>query len=158
MNAEDVLKYGHLTVMEAIEGLTEEQVSVGGVCGYWSVRDILAHLASHEHVLVDVLASFLGETSTPTFERYLAQGFAFNDAEVEKRKSMSYADVVREYRAAHDELMGCIRQIPAAKRQELGTLPWYGMEYDLEDLIAYSNYGHKREHTAQINVYTDSLR
>jgi hypothetical protein len=43
------------------------------------------------------------------------------------------------------------------RRRQNGALPWYGAEYDLEDFIAYSFYGHKREHTAQINVFRDAL-
>jgi hypothetical protein len=38
-----------------------------------------------------------------------------------------------------------------------GTLPWYGPEYALDDFIVYSYYGHKREHSAQINVFRDQL-
>ncbi len=59
MNARDVLKYGHLTVLRTIDGLPKADWETSGVCGYWSVKDLIAHLASFEHVLVDVLNSFL---------------------------------------------------------------------------------------------------
>ncbi len=38
-----------------------------------------------------------------------------------------------------------------------GPLPWYGPEYDLDDFIAYTFYGHKREHSAQIAAFADVL-
>jgi hypothetical protein len=38
-----------------------------------------------------------------------------------------------------------------------GTIPWYGEQYSIEDLIVYQYYGHKREHVAQIWVYRDHL-
>jgi hypothetical protein len=41
---------------------------------------------------------------------------------------------------------------------EIGLLPWYSAEYDLEDYITYAFYGHKREHCAQIAVYRDTLK
>lgn len=41
--------------------------------------------------------------------------------------------------------------------RKVGALPCYGAEYDLEDFIVYSFYGHKREHCAQIAVYRDTL-
>ncbi len=158
MNADDVLKYGDRTVMNAIKGLDEAECLVEGVCGWWSVRHIIAHLASHELVLNDVLNSFLGETGTPNLDNYTSQHLAFNDMEVEKRKDMRYADIVREYEQASARTRDLITRIPLEQRRRAGLLPWYGSEYDLEDMIAYSNYGHKREHCAQIAVYRDTLK
>ena len=160
MNIDDVLKYGHRTVMMTIDGLNEAQCSVAGVCGYWSVREIMAHLASHELILNDVLASFLDPNApTPTLNSLNEQGGgAFNDIEVDKRKGLSYAEIVEEYVANATRSRELAIRVPLEKRRQVGLLPWYGMEYDLEDLVAYSNYGHKREHTAQINVYKDTLK
>jgi DinB superfamily len=159
VNAADILKYGHMTVMHTIDGLSEEDCDVGGVCGIWSVRQIMAHLTSHELIIVDVLNSFLNsDTPTPYLSAYGSQGLAFNDIEVAKRKQMSFAETVNEYAAAYAQAHDLIVQIPVEKRRQVGTLPWYGAEYDLEDAIAYSVYGHKREHSAQINVYRDQLK
>ena len=69
MNVKDVLHYGHMTVVGTVEGVPMENWETAGVCGYWSVRQIIAHLASFEHVLVDALGSLLGETSTPALDR-----------------------------------------------------------------------------------------
>jgi hypothetical protein len=158
MNLDDVLKYGHQTVMNSINGLDEADCLVSGVCGFWSVKDIIAHLASHELVLSDILNAFLGKTSTPDLDNYLAQGYTFNDMEVDKRKGVTYAEIVREYDHAQGLVRELAARVPLEKRREVGTLPWYGTEYDLEDLVAYSNYGHKREHCAQIAVYRDTLK
>lgn len=159
MNAEDVLKYGHRTVMNSLSGLSEAECLVEGVCGWWSVRHIIAHLASHELVLNDVLRLFVeAAPATPMLDSYQSQGVAFNDVEVDKRKGMSYAELLAEYEAAVATTRELIARVPLEKRRQAGTLPWYGAEYDLEDLIAYSNYGHKREHCAQIAVYRDTLK
>lgn len=157
MNLDDVLKYGHQTVMNSINGLDEADCQVAGVCGFWSVRDILAHLSSHELALLDVMNTFLGKAPTPTLDNYLAQGYTFNDLEVDKRKGMGYAEILHEYESAQAQVRELAARIPLEQRRQAGTLPWYGAEYDLEDLVAYSNYGHKREHCAQIAVYRDTL-
>jgi hypothetical protein len=157
MNASDVLKYGNSTVLQAIDGLAEPDWRVGGVCGRWSVREILAHLASYECVLVDILHSLVDDDATPHLDQYLEQGMAFNDLQVEHRKTMTSGEVLAEYTAAHAQTMGLIERIPEASRRRAGVLPWYGMEYDLEDFIAYAYYGHKREHCAQIGVFRDGL-
>src|SRR5687768_13033255 len=43
--------------LPSIEGLTEEQASRPGVAGYYSVKDILAHLAWWENQTREVVAS-----------------------------------------------------------------------------------------------------
>jgi hypothetical protein len=157
MNASDVLKYGHLTVLKSVEGLPETHWSTPGVCGYWSVKDILAHLASYEWVLVDILATYVGGGPTPRLEKYTA-GPGFNDDEVALRRDHGPAQIMDEYCQAQARTMTLIAQIPAETIRQPGTQPWYGLEYALDDLIAYMYYGHKREHTAQIAVFRDTLR
>lgn len=158
MNAAEVLKYGHLTVVGTLEGLPEVDWTPGGVCGVWSVKEIIAHLASCEWVLVDVLRSFLSNEPTPALDKMIYLGpEGFNDEEVGARQGLSVAEVVAEYNNAQAQTMNLVIQIPPAKRREVGLLPWYGAEYDLEDYITYGYYGHKREHCAQVAVYREQL-
>src|SRR3954471_8387906 len=124
MNLDDVLKYGHQTVMNSINGLDETDSLVSGVCGFWTVRDIIAHLASHELLMRDVLNQFLGKMITPDLDNYLAQGYTFNDLEVDKRKGMSYAEIVREYESAQAEVRELAARVPIEKRRQTGSLPW----------------------------------
>jgi hypothetical protein len=158
MHAVDVLKYGNLTLLSTINGLTAAQCEVDGVCGWWSVKNIIAHLASHELVLVDVLAMLSGSDGpTPTLDRYLAEGMAFNDTQVDQRKGLTYAQTLDEYHHVHAQVMALIARLPEATLHRTGALAWYGAEYDPEDYLAYGYYGHKREHSAQIAVYRDTL-
>ena len=158
MNADDVLKYGNLTLLGTLDGLPFEAWNTPGVCGIWSVKDIIAHLASFEHMLVDVLNSVMNDHPTPTLDQYRQGGQVFNDQEVTTRQSRSAQEVLDEYEQVQAQTMALIAQIPVEKRRENGILPWYGAEYDLEDYIAYSFYGHKREHSAQVAVYRDLIK
>ena len=65
MNATDILKYGQLTVLQTLDGFSETTWETEGACGVWSVKDIIAHLASYEQILVEILATFTGGGSTP---------------------------------------------------------------------------------------------
>jgi hypothetical protein len=47
------------------------------------------------------------------------------------------------------------RAITAERWREVGTIPWYGPQYSLEDLIVYTMYGHKREHNPQLEAVLD---
>jgi hypothetical protein len=167
MNASDILKYGHGTVLRAIDGLPDQEWQIGGVCGVWSVKDIIAHLTSYEHVLAEVLASFQGDSAmpcsstggsaTPTLNAFVEPDGRFNDTQVALRGRHSHADVLAEYTGAYAQVAALAAQLPAETFQRAGTLPWYGIEYALDDFIVYAFYGHKREHCAQIAVFRDRL-
>lgn len=158
MNTCDVLKYGHQTVLSTLDCLPETEWETPGVCGIWSVKDIMAHLASYEQMLVDVLTTFLSNSPTPYLDKMGALGpLGFNDAEVAARQAKTIGEVLAEFNDAHAQTIVLANRIPAETYRQNGALPWYGAEYDLDDFIAYSFYGHKREHSAQIAVFCDQL-
>lgn len=157
MDSGDILKYGHLTVAGSAENVPYTEWETPNVCGVWSVKDIISHLASFEHMLIDVTTQILEEAPTPTLERFISSAQGFNDDEVARRQGMTPAEVWAEYESACIEARARVAQIPLEKKRQKGILPWYGPEYDLEDFLVYSFYGHKREHTSQINVFRDNL-
>jgi uncharacterized damage-inducible protein DinB len=156
MNTADVLQYGHKTLLNSLDGLPEEALDIEGVCGWWSTRHIIAHLASFEHVLIDVLNDLLG-SDKPTPYLDVATSPDFSDSQVERRKDQSSAQLLDEYKQAHAEVMELITRIPEETARQPGKLPWYGAQYTLNDFIVYTFYGHKREHSAQIDIFRDRL-
>lgn len=156
MHAVDVLMYAHRTVEAALEGLPDETWETPGVCGVWSLKSIVAHLASYEHLLVDVVMSLTQSSPTLTLQRYLASQ-EFNDQEVNRRSALTARQTWDEYASAHTHTLELLATLSSDKLHHVGLLPWYGEQYDLEDFIVYSYYGHKREHAAQIMVYKDHL-
>jgi hypothetical protein len=157
MNAVDILKYGQGTVFQTLEGFPESAWETPGACGVWSVKDIIAHLASYEHVLVDVLSTFVGGGSTPYLSKFTDPGGNFNDSEVAARKGKSVKEVLGEFNDTYAQVMSLVTRIPVETLRQAGTIPWYGMEYALDDYIVYAYYGHKREHSAQIAAFRDHL-
>ena len=157
MNAVDILKYGHQTVLHTIDGLNEPDWETANVCGVWSVKDIVAHLASYEHVLVEVLDGFLGGGPTPYLDKFTDPDGRFNDTEVAARKGRTVGEVLAEYNDTYTQVAARVARIPVETLRQTGTLPWYGMEYALDDFIVYGYYGHKREHSAQIAVFRDRM-
>lgn len=156
MNAQEILKYGQHTILRSIEGFPASEWEAPGVCGVWSAKDVLAHLASHEQVLTDVLAGFVGANGSGAMDLYARQGPEFNDIQVAERRSKTRGEVLDELNSAHTRNLSLVSQIPADMLRQTGTLPWYGMEYALDDFIVYGFYGHKREHSAQIAAFLDS--
>jgi hypothetical protein len=155
MNAVDILKYGHLTFQGTLARVPVSAWNTGGVCGVWSVKQIITHLASYEELLVEILGSFLGSEESSRLEHFLQLGPLFNDITVAERDSLSPEETLVDYKRHHGAVMRLIPQLPVELLRQPGTLPWYGAEYALDDYLVYQFYGHKREHSAQIAVYAD---
>jgi hypothetical protein len=155
MNASDIIYYGNTWLMGTIKDFPEGEWDTPDVCGVWSTKEIIAHLASFELMLIEVLNQFLDGGPMPLLEEIGRDHQAFNDNQVGRRAATPWKEVLDEYHKAHEEVMGLIGRIPTEVRTKAGTLPWYGMEYALDDYIVYTFYGHKREHGAQINVFRD---
>jgi hypothetical protein len=158
MNATDILMYGNRTLEHTLNEVPVSEWTRGGVCGWWSVKDIIAHLASYEVVLVDVLKGLLDGGPTPHLDEFRKLRMAFNDELVARSAGKSPTEVLANYRAAHEQVMGLIVQIPGEVLSRAGTLPWYGREYSLDDYLVYQYYGHKREHSSQVAVFKDVLK
>jgi hypothetical protein len=157
MNARDVLTYGHLTLLGSIDGLTPENAAIPGACGLWSIKRLVAHLASYEAVFTDVLAADLGATATPRLDRFLELGERFNDITVAERDDLTFDQTIAEYTRCYEDAMVSLDRIAPERLREPGALPWYGLEYALDDLIVYQQYGHKREHAGQIGVFRGNM-
>ncbi len=157
MNADDVFRYGHLTVLGAIESIPAGHWETPGVCGVWSAKDVIAHLASYELATADVFSGIVGEEPSPTLGLLVSRGEAFNETQVEERRGQTAEETLAEYTAAYERAADVLARIPLAQRRQTGIIPWYGANYDLEDLITYMSYGHKREHSAQIAEFCCGL-
>ena len=51
MNAVEILKYAHLTVLQTLDGFPASVWDTPGASGTWSVKDIIAHLASDDFLV-----------------------------------------------------------------------------------------------------------
>ena len=159
MHASDVLMYGHFTFMRTLDLVPADQRTTSGAVGYWSVKDLVAHLASFELVLVEVLQDVVTPCPTPLRDALKADGQAFNDHQVDElRNGWTYERCLEEYLAAHEQVRGLVSNLPVGLLQQTGAILWYGEAYDLEDLVAYQYYGHKREHSGQIQTFRDRFR
>ena len=145
MNALEILEHGDQTLRQAVNGLPEAD--------WWPVREIIAHVATHEKMLAEFLESYLGEK--PTAAGPLPVGLVNGNGEV------SYADkgadeLWAEYEAAHRRCQSLLTKIARERNRINGTLSCFDPDCDLEDFLVYS-YGHKQRHAAQIAVYRDQL-
>ena len=112
--------------MKVVDGLPAADWDVGGVCGVWSAKMLMLHLAVYEHVLAEALGLFAGgaPAATPHLDDYKAQTATYNDDKVALRHSKTPTEVLDEYRTAYEAAVALLDRIAPEKLREVGTIPW----------------------------------
>jgi hypothetical protein len=149
MQTLDVLMYGQRTIRSTIDRYgTDDWGRIA--LGVWTAKDLLGHLGAFEVRFADQLAPFVGaqvESDLPS-----ADPRTFNDDQAAVRKDWPVEKVMAEFLEAHERVMLHAKAISSEVWREVGTIPWYGPEYSLNDLVVYQQYGHKREHDPQLSA------
>ena len=152
MNPIDIVTYGQRQIDELIDRLEPADWEALAL-GTWTTKDLIGHLGAFEVRFVEILARFVGEEPATTLTSDPLE--TFNDDQAAVRFDWSVEAIVKELRDAHRQAMLLVPRIPADRWREVGTMPWYGLEYSLDDLVVYLIYGHKREHAPQLEVVLD---
>ena len=100
MDAVTIMFYGNRTFLGSLEGLDVAHWESPNVCGVWSVKNIISHMAATEWLFADVFGMFTGATERPMFERYSATYATWNDETVAERSQ----------NARHDRRLPCRRR------------------------------------------------
>ena len=153
MNAIDVLMYGQRTVLATMGRYRAEDWDRIAL-GEWRSKDLLGHLGAFEVRFADVLATFVGAPAAS--DLLSADPRTFNDDQAAIRKDWPIEQVTQEFLDAHERVMRHAHAMPPERWREVGTIPWYGAEYSLDDLVVYQMYGHKREHDPQLGAVAEA--
>ncbi|WKZ48927.1 MAG: hypothetical protein QY306_06110 [Anaerolineales bacterium] len=134
------------------------RMTLKGVSGKWSIKDILAHILAYEQYITDrmneilheqaytpcktqtALDAFLDEHGYPDFGSPLLDDEAPNAWVVEKYKNVSLEDVVAQEVQAFSTIVSMLEKLP----QKLID------EHNLFDRVANNTYKHYREHLRNI--------
>jgi DinB family protein len=149
MNTIDVLMYGQRTVSSTIDRYGPDDWARIAL-GVWTAKDLLGHLGAFEVRFADQLATFVDAALES--ELASADPRTFNDDQAAVRKDWPIDQIKAEFLGAHERVMRHAKRISPGVWREVGTIPWYGAEYSLNDLVVYQMYGHKREHDPQLGA------
>jgi hypothetical protein len=152
MNPLDVLRYGQRDVDGLVARFRPDDWDAIAL-GVWTTKDLVGHLGAFEARFGDILAWFLGDA--PPAGLMLENPATFNDDQAAIRHDWTVEAVLDEFRAATERITALAARIPTERWAEVGTIPWYGPEYAMDDLLVYSMYGHKREHCPQLEAVLD---
>ena len=114
VNATETLDNSHLYVIQTLDDLNDVEWDIPGAVGDWSVKDTVAHLASYEHLLLEILQAFMGRSGDRRYITAYRQGQEqFNVSQVEQRKYETAQHVMDEYQDMQTQTSSLLAQIPA---------------------------------------------
>jgi uncharacterized protein (TIGR03083 family) len=152
VNPVDVLRYGQADLDGLIDRFRPDDWEAIAL-GVWTTKDLIGHLGAFEVRFADILALFLGESPDTDLTR--KDPATFNDDQAAVRRDWSVDAVVSELREGSRRVADRAARVSPERWTEVGTIPWYGPQYSLDDLLVYSMYGHKREHCPQLEAVLD---
>ena len=137
------------------------RMTLKGVSGKWSIKDILAHILSYEQYIADrlqeilhhdvyvpcktqtALDAFLEEFGYPDFGSPLLDDDTPNAWVVEKYKNIALDDVVTQELQAFSAIISTFEKLPEESIRK----------HDLTERIANNTYKHYRDHIKDIRAW-----
>jgi uncharacterized protein (TIGR03083 family) len=145
----DRIRSARQALNEAISGLSEEELTAERAVGDWSVKDVLAHLASWQgEATLAVERAACGEEVGPLIS---GDGDEWNQRRVEERRRLPLVDVVQEFNETHDRLLAALERWPE-DMAPLGPAGWD------ESARLWWLTEHDDEHRDGLLAYRDRVR
>jgi hypothetical protein len=100
------------SLQKSYTGLPDSELLKPGVTGEWSVRDILAHVTTWEEEALKHLPTILNGEKSPRYSTTHGGINAFNTHMTEQKRSLTLAEVRREFDDIHRRLIRFIESVP----------------------------------------------
>ncbi len=154
----DIIESEREKLDRALTGLTDAEMEMPGVCGDWSVKDILAHLVDWEQRCLgwyqDGLRGEVPKTPDENFNwRELP---ALNQAINEKYQNWPLEEVWQAYQHTYQETISKLEQITAEELFSPKVYEWTGNNL-LRDYINSATASHYRWASKLIRTFSRSL-
>ena len=140
-----------------LASLPEEQITMPGVTGNWSIKDHLAHLLSWQDHLQELLQAVLdGKKEPPKPVQAFSSVDEINEYIYQKYKDRSLAEVLSAFRASSQRALATVR---ALSQERLNTpFPWYEDDKPIGLGVAGDTYHHYEEHRNMIQRWLQRSR
>lgn len=160
-NKPELLEYlaqGRARLLSVIDGLSEEEMTISGVVGDWSVKEILAHIAAWDKETKAVIDKAVSQEH-PKFDYTIsgARGFAkWNAQEIEKRRALSAGQILAEMEEAREGLIELTHRLGDEDLSRRFVPPWRWPTTPRRNLEIQAE--HDMEHADQIMAWRRSRK
>jgi len=132
--------------LDALAGLSEEQLLEPDVTGNWSVRDIVAHVTTWEEEALKHLPFILKGGTPPRYSTTYGGIDVFNAQMTQEKKDLPVKEVFRQMNDVHSRLISLLSHLPES---ELGSKTRFRHRLRLD------TYGHYPKHTRAIRKWRE---
>ncbi|GBD17788.1 hypothetical protein HRbin27_00274 [bacterium HR27] len=122
-----------IELRNALRSLTEHEIVETGSWGPYSFKDMMAHIATWERILMQRIQALEEGREPPTIEDI----DAFNEEDIRRNQHLSLREVWDRFLETHDKLLELLERTPVLTRE----------------LVAPDTYEHYREHLQDILEY-----
>ena len=115
------LEYQHKSLIDIIEGLSDEQIRWQIIPGKWSVFENIVHLSTYQHVFIQRVGQILNEEN-PQFSRYTAD----SDPLFHDNCSKTTREIMNDLITTRREMIGKIFSLKQEQLRCTGIHPVFG--------------------------------
>src|SRR5205809_4394897 len=150
------MSISYAALEEILTTLDKTQYFTEGVIPGWSIKDILAHIASWHHRLLAWLdAAVRNQEPTISGPDNVEEMNALNAQFYQENKSRPLDEVLADFLITHQQIMDIVQAMPEEDLMSTHRFAW-SQGKPLWHLIAGDTYEHYREHIAQIQEWLAS--
>jgi uncharacterized damage-inducible protein DinB len=128
--------------------IDEEQMQKPGAAGKWSVKDVIAHVASGESELVPVLRTHVLAGSV-----WNLSDDERNEIEYQQQKDRPFHDIVNEERQAYTALLEVLQQLSDEDLNDPHCFKNMPAEWRPWQLIAGDSFKHYEDHMPSLREW-----
>jgi uncharacterized damage-inducible protein DinB len=115
------LQYQHKSLIDIIDGLSDEQIRRAIIPGKWSIFENIVHLVTYQHVFITRMKQIL-ENTQPVFDRYTAEA----DPQFHDNCAKSTREIMSDFITTRREMTAGILTFPETDFEKKGGHPLYG--------------------------------
>jgi len=115
------LQYQHKSLLDIIDGLSDEQIRKAVYPGKWSIFENIVHLTTYQHILINRLKLIL-ESDNPVFERYTAE----TDPQFHDNCGKTTREIMQDLLTTRKEMAAGILSFDEPELIKTGTHPFFG--------------------------------
>ncbi len=137
-----------------LNSLDETQMTTAGENGDWSIKDILAHIATWQKHLLDRLeaAAHNQEPAVPVQSLTDEEIDRLNEQFYQENKSRPFAEVLTDFRSTYLQIVKAMQTISDTDLTDPHCFAWMGGS-PLLRLVAGDTYEHYQEHIGPIQEW-----
>src|SRR5678816_2707154 len=112
------MQYQHKSLVDIINGLSEEQIRRNIIPGKWSIFENIVHLQTYQHTFCKRLKKIM-EEDNPLFDRYSAE----SDPMFLDNCLVSTREIMQDFITLRKEMANSCMVIPEQDLNRIGTHP-----------------------------------